>query len=447
MIDVAEARRLAEKRLRTRMGQWAGEQAVLAEVDAVHGGRPAEAEHGSPAFELGLKPPTENQVLRDLAGAEAWVRSWRAAAAAHPLDLDWQSRAWKSVGRQDVPVRVRFPMPDDVAVFVGGGAERDWRRLSARVRAIRQRWPQTSGHSAVPGSDGVPESEGAETTVGPDGVAEDPTEVSAAGEFTAAAHGGAGDPGEFTAVVRSLARRLLELGDDEFAQVIDVVSWLAENPLGTMRPRQLPIRGVDSKWFGTHRGLVRALLSLTGVSGGLDILDAEAHVRLRLLDPAMALGPLRDLAAPVDQLARLDLKPRTVLIVENLESVLALPDRPGTVAIHGSGYTVGVVARLGWAASARVVYWGDLDSHGFAILNRLRAHLPGVESLLMDEDTLLAHRDLWVREPTPHRGSLPGLTGSERRALDRLRSEGDVRLEQERIPWDTALAAVDAALR
>ncbi|GAA1630640.1 MULTISPECIES: Wadjet anti-phage system protein JetD domain-containing protein [Brevibacterium] len=444
MIDVAEARRLAEKRLRTRMGQWAGEQAVLAEADGALGVRPAEAEVGSPAFELGLKPPTEKEVMGDLAGAEAWVRSWRAAATDHSLDLDWQSRAWKSVGRQDVPVRARFPTPEDVAVFVGGSAERDWRRLSARVREIRQRWPQTTAHSTGPSVDGDPATGDAETTAGQDRVA-------AAGVV---ADRGAGNPsgftasaGEFTAVVRSLAKRLLDLGDDEFAQVIDVVSWLAENPLGTMRPRQLPIRGVDSKWFGTHRGLVRALLSLAGAPGGLDILDAEANVRLRLLDPAMAFGPLRDLAAPVDQLARLNLQPRTVLIVENLESVLALPDRPGTVAIHGSGYTVGVVARLRWAASARVAYWGDLDSHGFAILNRLRAHLPAVESLLMDEDTLLAHRDLWVREPTPHRGSLLGLTGSEQRALDRLRSEGDVRLEQERIPWDAALAAVDAALR
>lgn len=109
------------------------------------------------------------------------------------------------------------------------------------------------------------------------------------------------------------------------------------------------------------------------------------------------------------------------------------------MAVHGSGYAVDGVARLDWIDGARVIYWGDLDSHGFAILNRLRSHLPEVESVLMDEATLLAHQDLWVPEPKPSTGTFAHLTGTEARALERLRAEGNVRLEQERIPWDTAL--------
>ncbi|MDT5095877.1 MAG: hypothetical protein QOH60_5240, partial [Mycobacterium sp.] len=36
--------------------------------------------------------------------------------------------------------------------------------------------------------------------------------------------------------------------------------------------------------------------------------------------------------------------------------------------------------------------------HGFAILDRLRAWLPRARSVLMDRETLLAHRDRWVTE-------------------------------------------------
>jgi hypothetical protein len=36
-----------------------------------------------------------------------------------------------------------------------------------------------------------------------------------------------------------------------------------------------------------------------------------------------------------------------------------------------------------------VLYWGDLDTHGFAILDELRAHCPHAESLLMNRATFL----------------------------------------------------------
>src|SRR5699024_398933 len=171
-------------------------------------------------------------------------------------------------------------------------------------------------------------------------------------------------------------------------------------------------------------------------------------MRLRILDPAISTdrsGP-DDITAPISQLSRLSISPRLVFVFENLETVLAMPAWPTAVAVHGSGYAVDAVARLAWIEGARVIYWGDLDSHGFAILNRLRAHLPDVESALMDEATLLAHEDLWVPEPKPSSGTFRELTGSEARALGRIRAEGDVRLEQERIPWDTALAGLAAAV-
>ena len=213
---------------------------------------------------------------------------------------------------------------------------------------------------------------------------------------------------------------------------------------------------MDSKWFETHRSLVTALLGGIGHADAVTVLDAEPRLRLRILDGTLigavdhevtvdrtsvraAAASLDDVTAPISQLGRLPVSPRLVFVFENLESVLAMPDWPGAVAVHGSGYAVDGVARLDWIDGARVIYWGDLDSHGFAILNRLRSHLPEVESALMDEATLLAHQDLWVPEPKPSTGTFAHLTGTEARALERLHAEGGVRLEQERIPWDTAL--------
>ncbi|MGQ0845264.1 MAG: Wadjet anti-phage system protein JetD domain-containing protein [Sporichthyaceae bacterium] len=85
---------------------------------------------------------------------------------------------------------------------------------------------------------------------------------------------------------------------------------------------------------------------------------------------------------------------------------------------------------------------GDLDTHGFAILDRLRAHLPQTTSFLMDRRTLLAHRERWGAEDRPTAARLTRLTAEEHDlyadlVADRL---GDrVRLEQERIDWALAL--------
>ena len=104
----------------------------------------------------------------------------------------------------------------------------------------------------------------------------------------------------------------------------------------------------------------------------------------------------------------------------------------------GKGFDVARLGRWRTLRSARVHYWGDLDTHGLAILHRLRTHLPHVESFLMDSKTLHAHRDRWGRESTPTSASLDRLTAAEAAVYDDLVSDRfaeQVRLEQERIDW------------
>lgn len=422
MITVAEARATAAKRLRTRAGEWAGR--LVAEGTVTDG------------FSLGLKPPTEAQALADRAAAQEWVRSWRDADGVCGCAVDWEQRAWPRIGAQTVPVRVRAADPWVLADFAGGQDGAAWRTLAARAVAVRERF--TAGDRGLG-----------------DGLA---------------------------MVVRKHRAAITALDDAAFGQVLGAAEWLAEHRLERMRPRQLPLRGVDSKWFARHRTLVSDLYAVLTGGRSLDILDPEDRVRIRILgahcvgeterpgvrhsgergsgasgsiggrdgsaspDGSAILAGLTDLAAPVEQIAALPLRPRIVIVSENLESMLALPPWDGVVAVHGSGYAVSVIEHIDWLRDAPVLYWGDLDSHGFAILHRLRTHLPEVTSVLMDEETLVAHRDLWVTEEKPRRGDFDTLTGQEKRALARVRDEGDVRLEQERIPWDVALAALRDAV-
>lgn len=401
MLTVAEARAKARRRLRSSMSTWATQHDLSGVSPDDGAGVGAEP---SAVVEIALHPPTEKQVLEDQRAAIEWAASWREVAApnadvSHPdnrnnASIDWTERSWARIGRQQIPLRLRLRTPDAVANFVGGDEARQWRRLGDRTATIRSRF---------------------------------------------------GDQPAIASAIKAHSKRILGLQQAEFDTLLDVVAWLRDHPVGTLRPRQLPIRGVDSKWFETHRSLVTALLAATGRTEAVDVLDAETRIRMRILDPGLRPAGLGDITAPVGQLSQLPIAPALVFVFENLESVLAMPDRADAVAVHGSGYAVDNVARLTWVHGAHVIYWGDLDSHGFAILSRLRAHLPEVESTLMDEVTLIDHRDLWVQEPKPHTGAFPELSGTEARALARLRAEGDVRLEQERIPWSTALERLTAS--
>jgi hypothetical protein len=168
-------------------------------------------------------------------------------------------------------------------------------------------------------------------------------------------------------------------------------------------------------------------------------------------DPALRVGGLSDLTVPVPELATLDLAATRVFVTENEVNGLAFPEVPGSVVVFGLGYGLERLAALRWLRERHVVYWGDLDTHGFAILSSLRSVCPGAASFLMDRGTLIAHRELWVREPKPHRGELPGLTEAERSLYEDLRDDrlGEgVRLEQERIGYGwlvDALRRLDAA--
>jgi hypothetical protein len=91
-------------------------------------------------------------------------------------------------------------------------------------------------------------------------------------------------------------------------------------------------------------------------------------------------------------------------------------------------------------------YWGDIDTHGFAILNQLRGFFPQAASLLMDRDTLLEHKALWGVEPSPETCELMRLTAEESALYDQLRRNelgSHIRLEQERIGFEWLVGALE----
>jgi hypothetical protein len=175
--------------------------------------------------------------------------------------------------------------------------------------------------------------------------------------------------------------------------------------------------------------------------------EKPSLVRFRLLDPTQHLAGLSDLSVPLGDLARLELPAEDIIVTENEVNGLALLPRPRTAVIFGSGYAVEKLGEVQWLGSKRLLYWGDIDTHGFAMLDRFRARFRHAQSFLMDEATFLAHKAMWAAEPEPSTEVLGRLTDAERRLHRELLrgTHGErLRLEQERIGFRWVRAELEA---
>jgi len=248
---------------------------------------------------------------------------------------------------------------------------------------------------------------------------------------------------------------------DSWADLLRTIRWIEESAASNHYLREIDIPGIDTKFIEQHRGILTTLLDVqldparidlsrprSDFAGRFGFRGKPEYVRMRALDGEL-LGGFTELTVRVDELAARPPTQGTVVIVENDTTYLALPAGMDAIAICSGGYAVSRLAGLPWLAHRQVIYWGDIDTHGFAMLSQLRASLPRAASLLMDRATLLAHEGQWVREPKPTNARLPGLDEAEHGLYVDLiegRFGEAVRLEQERISFSPVREALDSLL-
>ena len=359
-------------------------------------------------LEVPLGIPTEQAALRQVDGVRAWVgawQGWQANTVQTSGTLYWCERRWKALGVQRLPEKLALGGPEEVAMWIGESAR--WERAQSRYRTLTARWP----------------------------VLAQPL------------------PRYFDV--------LADYGDADFHRLAEMLDWINRNPKSNLYPRQIPVAGADSKWLDSRKGIISDLIATLqgGPTGERDFfsrcgLRAQPQLmRMRVLDPELRsrLGGLGDISAPCEEVASIGIRPNNVFVVENLQTGLAFDDLPGAVVIMRLGYAVDVLGQLPWLQQAQCIYWGDIDTHGFAILNRARTYIPSLKTVLMDEPTLMSHRDLWVEEKEQHLSiELPMLTNTEQKLYQSLKSNTcgqQVRLEQERVRWDVAWKAIQASIR
>jgi hypothetical protein len=150
-----------------------------------------------------------------------------------------------------------------------------------------------------------------------------------------------------------------------------------------------------------------------------------------------------------ENFAKLHVPLRHVFIVENEITFLAFPPVASSIVIFGAGYGFKELGMAAWIARCSVHYWGDIDTHGFAILDELRDYFGHTKSFLMDRSTLMAHESLWGTEGSQTLRALPRLTTAEASLYDDLRDDRiarGLRLEQEHIGLEWLKTALEHLL-
>lgn len=340
-----------------------------------------------------LKGPENIEMTESIPYVCKWLDGWRDWVPSD--EVEWESKRWKHGGIQRIPKRLTISNPDRLAELSGKSAL--WQKSKKVVRSLDERWP-TAHESIIDAID-----------------------------------------------------QIVMLDDDDLQRFIHTVEWLVLNPDTGLLIRQVPIRGIDTKWLEKRKALIfsqvaalRTIFGTGSLIADLGLCILPERVRLVILDPDIRkmIGGIRDLTIPLAEAEALILPLKNAIIVENLQTAISLPDLPHTIAVAHLGYHVDVLGRLPWLASLRCFYWGDIDTHGLAILSRARKYLPTLESLMMDKETLLEFKDLWAFEKDQSTVMyLEGLTEPEQNIFNALKNNvwgTGVRLEQERIELNFA---------
>lgn len=383
---------------------------------------------------LPVRGPKASELLEKIEEASRWLASFErechSASGASRFSIEYRTIKSRTVGSNMVPSAVRIETLEQLCALLG--TSDDLEVLDSLIAETRMRVPElVSWVAAYP--------------------------------------------------MRAIANRVI------WSRLLATIEWIAAHETNDFYLRHIDVEGVDTKFVGVNRNLLSELLDQVLP---IDRIEADrprsdfakryrfrekpTYVRFRSLSPERSTGlpfmwsvgsaeftesteaalraesatfppGVSELTLRARELESIEPIADRVFIIENEISYLAFPDVPDAIAIFGAGFAAETLKTLSWLDRKKIVYWGDIDTYGFVILDRLRERFPDVRSMLMDRPTLLAHQSQWVTEDTPINRSLVHLTEEESdlyRALVEGHHGSRVRLEQERVRFSRVQRAV-----
>ncbi len=234
-------------------------------------------------------------------------------------------------------------------------------------------------------------------------------------------------------------------------KIISICEYFQNNPQPNIYLRELPILGIDTKFIEDNQRILKTFLDTILTPENINLKEPNFEeryflkskpnlIRFRILDHGInKVFPknLSDVTLTFDEFQSLQFEENNVFITENQINFLTFPKVENSLIVLGAGYNVVNIGKLENLKTKTFYYWGDLDSHGFDILSKLRENFPSisVESFLMNKETYETFSHLANDLNKPIDYNLNSLYPDEQFLFQYINSQERYnRLEQERIP-------------
>ncbi|NOQ78369.1 MAG: hypothetical protein GQ546_03105 [Gammaproteobacteria bacterium] len=363
-------------------------------------------------FQIKLDKPNNKTLLHQFDEVRTWISDLTHHFTQGSIRIIRKEFNYSSMGKQSLPIAIEFEDIESIARYLGKWQE--WQQFCHHYHTIKSTFPVLTGW-----------------------LKQSPASI--------------------------------QKYNNSWPQLLNICRHFSQHPIPDCYIRELDINAIDTKFIERHKAILKTLLdqilddsainlqhdklSEHGFEKRFGLRYEQPRIRFRLLDQNMAsdFSGITDLEIPITQFAQLDLICDRIFITENKTNGLAFPQIKNAIVIFGLGYGIQILKQANWISQCQLYYWGDIDTHGFAILSGVRSHFPQIHSWLMDEETLLHCKEQWGKEPEEksHQSeTFKYLTPSEHTLYNKLKSnywQESLRLEQEKIPfewWQTQLKAL-----
>jgi len=226
----------------------------------------------------------------------------------------------------------------------------------------------------------------------------------------------------------------------------------------------LPIK-IHTKFIENHKNIIDELLEFIDkqeelwiiqplIEKNLKLLFEQKYnlkikpnfIRFRYLDKNLQTKflwtKIDDIYLKIQDFEQIDIKCNKVFIVENEINYLTFPEIKNSIIIWWKWFNISNIKNIEWLNKKEILYWWDLDSHGFKILVQCRKYFKHTKSLFMDKEVYDKYKQYivkWKILSKEEEKNLEKFLTKQEFSLFEYLNQNKKRLEQENVSQEYVL--------